>query len=585
MRRRLRRTYFYLGVLIVLGLLLTGLQYRWSGQVSEAEGVRLENALRSGLERVARDFNQEVAADLNVLFLRGISEDRAERHAAFLERAKQMQGREGNRGPFRKVGLILPNQGEPSLLLYDAATETLAPQPWPAAWEDLRRQTVARLSGFALPPALPATPGQALLVELPHFRTGPLVGDALAGPARSPIGRGEIDWLVAELNPDYYRTTLLPRLLAQQFGTRYANDYRFELAIPGEAKSNLLAKADAEVPVFAIDIGAFNRQGPEPRRLREQHWPVGPPPPVMGPGPARGRWQLLAQHQAGSVEGLVSQARWRNLGVSFFLLALMIGTVIALFRISRRAEELALMQMNFVAGVSHELRTPLTVIRTAAFNLRGRLAAKPEQVEKYGKLIQEESEKLGAMVEQVLRFASANSGLVIRHKQATAVESLVEDGLRSSSLALRAGEIEIDKSVEDGLPPVMVDEQAMRHVLQNLIDNALKYGTDSSNWIGVSARRALDGGKDMVEIRVADRGAGIPEKELEKIFDPFFRGERAVSDQIHGTGLGLNLVKRIVEAHGGTIRVESETGRGSTFIVQLPAAPAESIDEFAHSAG
>ena len=127
----------------------------------------------------------------------------------------------------------------------------------------------------------------------------------------------------------------------------------------------------------------------------------------------------------------------------------------------------------------------------------------------------------------------------------------------------------------------MADELALKHAIQNLLDNAVKYGTENSDWIGVSARRV----DDAVEVRIADRGPGIPPEEQGSIFNAFFRGRRAQQDQIHGTGLGLNLVKKIVEAHGGNIRVESKPGRGAEFILRIPAAPAELQDEFAHTSG
>jgi signal transduction histidine kinase len=117
--------------------------------------------------------------------------------------------------------------------------------------------------------------------------------------------------------------------------------------------------------------------------------------------------------------------------------------------------------------------------------------------------------------------------------------------------------------------------------MENLIGNAAKYGAYGSsqgtpqgnNWIGIFASKTTGNSPAAVEIRVADRGPGIPADEQAHIFDPFFRGARAVQDQIHGTGLGLSLVKKIVEAHGGSIRVKSEPMKGAEFIVQLPAAP------------
>ena len=232
-------------------------------------------------------------------------------------------------------------------------------------------------------------------------------------------------------------------------------------------------------------------------------------------------------------------------------------------RFSRQAQRLAELQMNFVAGVSHELRTPLTVIRTAAFNLRGKLAGRPDQVERYGKLIQEESEKLAAMVEQVLQFASTKAGHVIRQREPVAVESLIDDGLRSSRVALGRTDLVVDKQFAPGLPLVMADEVALKHALQNLVDNAVKYGTEGSNWIGISAcRRRGCSGVPAWRFGSPTAARAFRSTSRPHIFDPFFRGRRAVQDQVHGTGLGLNLVKKIVEAHGGTIRVHSEPMKG-----------------------
>ncbi|MBI1790496.1 MAG: HAMP domain-containing histidine kinase, partial [Acidobacteria bacterium] len=259
--------------------------------------------------------------------------------------------------------------------------------------------------------------------------------------------------------------------------------------------------------------------------------------------------------------------------------------IAALVRFTRQAQRLAEIQMDFVAGVSHELRTPLTVIRTAAYNLRGRMANNPAQVERYGALIQQEGEKLTALVEQVLRFVSAKAGRVIREREPLSVEAVIEDGVESSKVALEQSRCVVERTIEPGLPLILGDPLALKHALQNLLSNAAKYGTEASNWIGVSAAASAGGDEPSVEIRVADRGPGIPPDELGRIFDPFYLGMRALQDQIHGTGLGLSLVKGIVEAHGGTITVRSEPLKGTEFVVRIPAAPPEQQDEFTHSFG
>src|SRR5262249_46355631 len=153
----------------------------------------------------------------------------------------------------------------------------------------------------------------------------------------------------------------------------------------------------------------------------------------------------------------------------------------------------------------------------------------------------------------------------------------------SSYVNMDGAPLAVEKHIEPNLPLVLADSLAMRHAIQNLVENALKYGTEGSNWIGLFATSVDGPDGRVVEIRVADHGPGIPYDEQKQIFDPFFRGRRAVRDQVHGTGLGLNLVKRIVEAHGGTIRVQSEPMQGTEFVVRIPAAPPEVQNELTHS--
>jgi len=285
---------------------------------------------------------------------------------------------------------------------------------------------------------------------------------------------------------------------------------------------------------------------------------------------------------------VVASARRRNLAISGGILMLLLATGAALGQFSRRAQQLAQVEMEFVAGVSHELRTPLTVIRTAAFNLRGKVATNPSQVERYGALIQQESERLGEIVEQVLRFAGAQAGRLVQERQPVSVPGLIEETLQSNKGLLEDALCEVETRIEPNLPPVTGDSLALRHALQNLLANAAKYGgTAGKQSVGISAR-TVPGTKGsptdtMIEIRVSDHGAGIPPEEQKHVFDAFFRGKKAVQDQVHGTGLGLHLVKKIVEAHGGTVSLESELGAGSTFIVRIPAAAAEHQDELAPS--
>jgi signal transduction histidine kinase len=303
---------------------------------------------------------------------------------------------------------------------------------------------------------------------------------------------------------------------------------------------------------------------------------------MRGPGGGPGRWEMFVRHRAGSLEAVVSQARRRNLAVAGAVLLLMLASAGALMRYTRQAQKLAELQMDFVAGVSHELRTPLTVLRTAAYNLRGAVAQNPAQVERYGALIQQQTARLGDLVDQVLQFASAKAGRLVRDSEPVSVEALVEDSLAAVKPALESSRCVVEKSVAPDLPQVVGDRNALRQALENLLSNAVKYGTQGSDWIGISAARDSAG---TVEIRVADRGPGIPASEQEQIFDPFFRGKRAIQEQIHGTGLGLSLAKETILAHGGTITVHSEPAKGTEFVIRIPVAPAEYRHEHAHTSG
>jgi signal transduction histidine kinase len=347
--------------------------------------------------------------------------------------------------------------------------------------------------------------------------------------------------------------------------------------------------ADASVNLFEIRYEMLRRgmfRGLRPPERGPEWRPKEPSsaPPPEPPRFERGRWTLHVRHHAGSLEAVVAQARLRNLVVTGCVLLLIMAAVGALVRYTRRAQRLAELQMEFVAGVSHELRTPLSVMRTAGHNLQGKVASDLSRVQRYGSLIEEECEKLAAIVDQVLRFANVKAGRVIGGKEALAIRTLIAEVLEANRRVIEQSGCKVEQEIPAEVPPVLGDPTTLRHALQNLISNAAKYGK-GGNWIGISASTVLNGGEaPLVEIRIADRGPGIPAQEIGHIFDPFFRGRDAVENQIHGTGLGLSLAKRIIEAHHGTIEVESEPGKGTEFLVRIPAASAKD-HEFANTAG
>ncbi len=594
-RRRALPSWVSAGVLAALCCALAFLQYKWIGEIGRAEGERLHEGLQTHLVRLSREFNTIVTQAANAIQPGEPLIAESGREAAYLARYERWRQTSNHPKLFKRVAIALPEASAPRLLQIDPDGPKFQAIAWPQQWLPLREWIASRSRGEGgRPPVL----DDPWTLQFPRFpqgeprRDGPRTGQPARPPPRAPRESPffELDWIVLELEPAYVKESILPGLLERHLGSGGKLDFDAEIALRRDpsvivhrtASTPIGKSADGSVTLLEVNFGRRGPPGPGergPGADRKQR----PPPPLANVDSGFGHWVLSVRHRAGSLEAVVNRARWRNLGISAAILGLMLAAMAFLLRASRRAQQLAQAQMDFVAGVSHELRTPLTVIRTAAYNLRGKIAANPGQVERYGALIQQESEKLGAIVEQVLRFASAESGQVIRERQPALVDELIDQSIAACRGSIEGARCELDKSVAPDLPPVLADPMALRHAIQNLINNAVKYGMEGSNWLGVSAAKTGGPASPMVEIRVADRGPGIPADEQSRIFEPFFRGRRAVQDQIHGTGLGLNLVKKIVEAHGGAISVHSEPMKGTEFTIRIPAAQLEQEDEFAHS--
>jgi signal transduction histidine kinase len=542
-----RQWFSWLALCLMFGLCgaLGFLQYRWIGEVSVAARERLQGSLQASLMRLGQDFDGEIRSISFALMPAGAGSLERQMESRF----RLWQASTRHPGLLRAVALAVPTQQGFAVKYLDLRTGLLPPGPGLASLGPSRAGDLLPHDGFS--------------VEMPVF----------GGADQRLPARAESPRIAFELDPRFVREVLIPELVRRHLGAGGESDYQVAVVTrstppavvyesdPGQS-ANVARAADASVFLFEAGMG-FPRMGPPPPGFRGE-----------GPPPQRGAWKMSVRHRAGSLEAVVSRTRRANLAVTALVLLLMMATVASLVRYTRRAQRLAELRMNFVAGVSHELRTPLTVIHTAAYNLQGKLASQPQQVERYGALIQKESGRLTALVEQILRFAGIEAGNVIEAAGPVAVEDLIDAAIENCKDLISGAGCTLEKRVAPGLPMVPGDRAALSHVLANLIGNAAKYGVGdgaAGRWIGVSASPA---GADAVEIRVADRGPGIPRAERDRIFDPFFRGARARDAQIRGTGLGLSISKKIVEAHGGTLAVKSEPMQGSQFIVRLPAGAA-----------
>ncbi len=148
---------------------------------------------------------------------------------------------------------------------------------------------------------------------------------------------------------------------------------------------------------------------------------------------------------------------------------------------------------------------------------------------------------------------------------------MIERAVAGCAAALDESHCRLETHVEPNLPHIMADGSALERCIKNLLGNAIKYG-QQSGWIGIFASRGENGGGPYLRIRVKDKGPGIKPADLPHIFEPFYRSRDAVDARVHGAGLGLSLVKRIVEEHSGKVKVDSIPGKGSCFTLYIPIA-------------
>jgi len=256
---------------------------------------------------------------------------------------------------------------------------------------------------------------------------------------------------------------------------------------------------------------------------------------------------------------------------AFYLLALLLILGITLFgayllwRDVRREVQMAEMRSQFVSSVSHELKTPLTAIRMFAETLRLGRSKDTKTQNEYLDTIVNESQRLTRLLNNVLDFSKIEQGKRLYRPESASLYEIVKSAARAMEYPLSQKGFKLDVQTDDGLPNVHVDHDAMEQALLNLLHNAMKYSGESKE-IGLHLKR-----KDShALIQVIDKGIGIDPQEQKRIFEKFYRIPSPENERIVGTGLGLALVSHIVDAHGGSLELESELGKGSTFSIYLP---------------
>ncbi len=619
----------------LVGLLGT-LQYRWLGKVSEAEREEMRRVLDQRASEFANDFDGEIARIYLALQPRlseagtpdwdavtaGYQAWLGSARFPRMVRAIYLAEGEGERRTLRRYDPAAPRFAVP----VDA---------WPPHLQAVRNQLVGhalppltapgakgQILSFTIGPAVPEVP--ALLIPVPQIVR--LRSPAVPGYATTPRGgpptpiagfqagffpRWPASYVIVDLDGEYLRGTLVPSLVARHFPDQGSGGYRVAVLsgsgspiflrgmTPGTVNA---ADADVVAPFFNLRLDILRGEGVDRENVTFRARVDGPEGASQGEAAGGDRrvavvvehragramtdagtrtnrfqvshasWQLVLRHPSGSLGAAVMEARRRNLWLGFGILAVLAAGVVLVVGNARRAKQLATNQMDFVATVSHELRTPLTVIRSAGQNLVAGVVSDPTQTRKYGELIEDEGRRLTEMVEQILEYARVRGDRPLRDPRPVDTTRLVNEiaGSYAPECAMAGVVLEVHVP-PDGLPDVVGEETGLRRAVGNLVANALRHAA-AGGWIGMRATVASVRGRLEVSIAVADRGPGIDPADLPRVFEPFYRGRRAVDGQVRGNGLGLSLVKRVTEAHGGRVTVKTAVGEGSTVTIHLPAA-------------
>ncbi len=274
------------------------------------------------------------------------------------------------------------------------------------------------------------------------------------------------------------------------------------------------------------------------------------------------RWRLqLAPKDAPLLEQQARQREFNKAALLTSSVLILIAAVIFLLYASLQERRLNALKSDFIANVSHELKTPLSVVRMFAELLTTGRVASAQKQRQYLEMISRESERLSALIENVLDFAALERGKQSYTREEVDLGEIVQRGV--DTVRPRLENIELHVHVPDGLPHVSVDPQAILLAVVNLLDNAVKYGEGTTIDVTLAAKPRE------IWIQVRDRGPGIPREEARRVFDRFYR-VRHSGQQIRGSGIGLSLVKHIADAHGGRAWVENAAGGGA--VVSLSVA-------------
>lgn len=276
-------------------------------------------------------------------------------------------------------------------------------------------------------------------------------------------------------------------------------------------------------------------------------------------------WRLEANFTEESAVAAGNASLIKNLVVLIAAFILLSGALVFMFITAQRERALAQRQAGFLANVTHELKTPLAVMQAAGENLADGRVDDQKRLQSYGNHIYTEAIRLRKMIEKLLDVARADAGDALIEPQIVQLDKPVQQYIEEHQSYIQNKGFTLETSISEDLPPTKIDLESFEAIIGNLVENAIKYSRDKK-YIHISLFQ--ENGEIILQIE--DKGSGISKKSLKHIFEKFYRAEDTLTAKTKGHGLGLSIVKNLVELNGGSIEVESEEGKGSTFTVSLP---------------
>ena len=279
-------------------------------------------------------------------------------------------------------------------------------------------------------------------------------------------------------------------------------------------------------------------------------------------------WKAAVGLKNSNLDDLARNSFLHSAGATVLVLLVLLFGIALTIRATDREARLAQAKSNFVANVSHELKTPLSLLSLFSEILElGRVNSEEKKTEYY-RIMRHESLRLNKVIDNILDFSKIEAGRKTYNFAEGDMAEVIDNVLSSYRYQIVNSGFDIQTNIQPDLPSVLIDRDAMAQAISNLVDNAIKYSGEVKQ-LSIKTETL---GSDL-SIEIADRGIGIPRAEQAKVFEKFYRVGNGLVHDVKGSGLGLSLVKHIIESHKGTISVESDVGKGSRFTILLPLAP------------